>query len=125
MKIRSCFKKIVFVFFLFLSISGLSACEKKEPFEQNRVYLFWQDGCVHCHDAIKHIQAKHPNVNIEMLNIKETSARKKLIQAVEQFNLSNKIGTPLFVMNNEILMGWSKETQIKFDSSSKKFQKIQ
>ena len=124
MKIRSFFKKTLYILFLFIGMNGVISCEKKELFNQNTVYLFWQDGCVHCHDAIKHIQAKHPNMNIEMLNIKETSAREKLIQAVKEFNLSNKIGTPLFVMNKEVLMGWSKETQNKFDLSAQKFQKI-
>ena len=125
MKICSFFKKIMAVLFLSLIISGTTACEKKELFKHNTVYLFWQDGCVHCHDAIKHIQANHPNMNIEMLNIKETNAREKLIQAVKEFNLSNQIGTPLFVMNKEILMGWSKETQNKFDLNAQMFQKIQ
>lgn len=125
MRFFSSFKKIIPLLFIMFFLTPLIACEKKDLFKQNTVYLFWQEGCVHCHDAIKHIQTKHPNMNIEMHNIKETSSREKLLQAVKMFNLSNQIGTPLFIMNNEILMGWSKETQSKFDKKATNFQKIQ
>lgn len=123
MKIHSFLKLSVVLLGLALGCFVASGCKEKETFKQNTVYLFWQDGCVHCHEALAHIQQKHPNMNIEMLNIAQKASRQKLIQAMQEFNLSNQIGTPLFVMNKEVLMGWSNKTREKFDAKAPMFQK--
>ncbi len=122
-KIYSFLKLCVVLLGLVAGCFSINACQKKETFKQNTVYLFWQDGCIHCHEALAHIQQKHPNMNIEMLNIAQAEARQKLIQAVKEFNLSNQIGTPLFVMDKEVLIGWSSATRQKFDAKAPLFQK--
>ena len=122
-KLKPFFKKIIFVFLvvvLFFAAKGYTA---QNEFKSDTVYLFWQDGCSHCHDAISYIQNNHKNLNIEMLNIAQDDARKKLIGAVEEFGLSNRIGTPLLIMDKEIIMGWSKEAQQKFKEKSYLFEK--
>lgn len=123
-KFYSFFKtKIVFFILITTTFGLLLGCQKKETFNKDTVYLFWQDGCIHCHEALTYIQKKHPNMNIELLNIAQTPAREKLIQVAKEFKLPNQIGTPLFVMNKEILMGWSNTTREKFDLNAPKFQK--
>ncbi len=122
-KIKSFFKKFVFLLIavgVFFVVKGYTAQDK---FKTDTVYLFWQDGCSHCHDAISYIQANHKNLNIELLNIAQENGRDKLISAMKKYGLSNRIGTPLLIMDKEIIMGWSKEAQQRFKEKSYLFEK--
>lgn len=107
-------QKIFLGCFICLFSVFVVSCKKNE-FEKNTVYLFWQDGCSHCHHAISYIDENYSNISVEKLNIAEQKAVEKLKKGLVQYKINtNVIATPLFIINDEVIMGWSSQSQEKF-----------
>ena len=98
----------------------LGACDKNVADCSDKIYLFWQQGCSHCHHAIDFIDEKYPNLPVEKLDLAKESSRAKLIQIAHKYHLSDQIGTPLFVFDGEVMMGWSPSVQEKFVKKAEK-----
>ncbi|MBO7243756.1 MAG: hypothetical protein J6V53_00545 [Alphaproteobacteria bacterium] len=107
------------VIFCFLS---LMACQKKE-FRSDTIYLFWQPGCSHCHHAIEYFNNEMPTVRVEMIDISKEDGYKKLIKAVQLYNLGNQIATPLFIVKDKHFVGWSNEFAERLKEIAPYFQK--
>lgn len=86
----------------------------------DEIYLFWQEGCSHCHRAIEFIDKKYPNLSVKKMDLADEKSRIKLIEIAKKYQLANQIGTPLFVIDDEVMMGWSKEVQEKFVQKAEK-----
>lgn len=90
--------------------------------ESDKIYNFYQPSCPHCHEAINYINAKYPNVKMELVNITSGHDNYNLfMQCAKKFRLGREIGTPLFCMGNQYIMGWSQQQQEEFDEYVKDF----
>ena len=76
------------------------------------LYVFVQEGCPHCHHALDYIngtvRTTYPDLNIEVLDIADKKNSAKMFAMAQKYDLPLKrLGTPLLVLNNRTLMGWS------------------
>ena len=91
----------------------------------DKIYFFYSNTCPHCHDALEYLNSKYPDLELTMVNVGTPGGYNLLIESARKFNLGNMIGTPLFVMGNNHLMGWAPEYEAKFDAYVKEFQESQ
>lgn len=121
-------KKILLVLTAVFSL--LTACKDHgqaaaatEEISPNKIYLFYSNSCPHCHDAMEYLDRNYPDLKISLINVANRQGYEMLIKCAQKFNLGRQIGTPLFCMGNDYLMGWSPETANRFDALVKPFLK--
>lgn len=117
-------------FYIMVAVLLFTAgCEKNAQAENeiaaDKLYFFYSDGCPHCHHAMDYINAKYKNkkLNMEKVDVATPEGYLLLFKCAEKFNLGRSIGTPLFCMGDNYLMGWSSEYESKFDAYAKPFLK--
>ena len=120
-------KKIIFT--LALGLFVLTGCDnqnnaenaaqtasEQSAFSENKIYFFYSNYCPHCHEAQKYINAKHPKIELSMVNVENAGGYKLLLQAVNEYKIQgNQIGTPLLLIGKNYLMGWAPEYERQFD----------
>lgn len=94
----------------------------QQQLDSDKIYFFYSNTCPHCHDALEYLNSKYPDLELTMVNVGTPDGYNLLIESARKFNLGNMIGTPLFVMGDEHLMGWAPEYEAKFDTYVRKFQ---
>ena len=103
----------------------LGACDKgskqTEEIAPDKIYFFFSNTCPHCHDALNYLNQKYPNLEISMANVGNPEGFELFAKCARKFNLGNQIGTPLFCMGENHLMGWSPESEKEFDEYVKAF----
>ena len=104
-----------------------SACDNtpKELTEivPNRAYLFYSDGCPHCHEAQEFLNRKYPDLNILKINVDNPAGAKLMTQCAKKFKIGKQIGIPLFCLGDNYIMGWSPLYEQKFQNYIKPFLK--
>lgn len=108
------------------STSTTSSAAEKETVAQDEIrtdeiYFFFSNGCPHCHEALTYINAKYPNLKMAMVNVANPEGYTLFVKCAQKFKLGNRIGTPLFCMGDNYLMGWADEYAPKFDAYVKPF----
>lgn len=94
----------------------------QQQLDSDKIYFFYSNTCPHCHDALEYLNNKYPDLELTMVNVGTPDGYNLLIESARKFNLGNMIGTPLFVMGDNHLMGWAPEYEAKFDAYVRKFQ---
>ncbi len=113
-------KKFFYLFIaVFLSIVGQSQAE--DEISSDKIYFFTYKGCPYCQRADEYINKIHPNLNIEKIDIYKPGGMYLFKKCAEKFNLGRNIGTPLFCMGNDYIMGWSEDNQKRFNELSVHF----
>lgn len=113
-------KKFFYLFIaVFLSIVGQSQAE--DEISSDKIYFFTYKGCPYCQRADEYINKTHPNLNIEKIDIYKPGGMYLFKKCAEKFNLGRNIGTPLFCMGNDYIMGWSEDNQKRFNELSVHF----
>ena len=77
----------------------LGGCAEKSAIQSDKIYFFYSETCPHCHDAEAYL----------------------FVKCAEKFNLGQRIGTPLFCMGDNYLMGWAPEYENRFDAYARPF----
>lgn len=109
-------KKIFFVFFCGLSLLFNAACSNPdEDLRDDRIYFFYQTTCPHCHDAAQYVKANYPNLKITSLDIKLPGNMRLFEKAIQKYAITGPKGTPLFLLGDKYIMGWSGAKQDEFD----------
>ena len=98
-----------------------SAVANSSEIQTDEIYFFFSNGCPHCHDALAYINAKYPNLKMAMVNVANPQGYDLFVKCAKKFKLGNRIGTPLFCMGDNHLMGWADEYAPKFDEYVKPF----
>lgn len=93
----------------------LQACDNTASINDNEIYFFFYDGCPYCHHAMEYINKKYPNLEMTKVDVYDTKGYKQFEACAEKFDLGEKAGTPLFCMGKHYILGWSKNTEKKFD----------
>lgn len=94
----------------------------QQQLDSDKIYFFYSNTCPHCHEALEYLNNKYPDLELTMVNVGTPDGYNLLIESARKFNLGNMIGTPLFVMGDNHLMGWAPEYEAKFDAYVRKFQ---
>lgn len=104
--------------------STAQTASEKSAFSENKIYFFYSNYCPHCHAALKYINAKHPNIELSMVNVENPGGYKLLLQAVKEYKIDgSSVGTPLLLMGKNYLMGWAPEYETQFENYIKPFVK--
>lgn len=111
----------------------VTACEKQTDvpqehektvqaeIEKSKVYFFYYNGCPYCHDALDYVNAKYPDLEMSMVNIKNPAGYQLFTECAAKFNIGRNVGTPLFCMGDDYLMGWGPDAAKRFDEYVKPF----
>ncbi len=112
-------KKIILALVMgLLIILGTSACSKKENPDAD-IVVFSQKACPHCIHAKEFMNTELkkmiPTVSIQDYDIRASKKNYELfMHAVRRYKIDpNRAGTPLFIVNDNVLMGWNDEIQTK------------
>lgn len=95
--------------------------EKSAAVQNDRLYFFYADTCPHCHEAEAYIRQKHPGLKMEKVDVQTPQGYALFVKCAEKFNLGQRIGTPLFCMGDNYLMGWAPEYTSRFDAYAQPF----
>lgn len=112
---------------VFLSLILLCSCdnstqaEKSASLQNDKIYFFYYNECPYCHHALDYINKKYPGLKLAMVNIHNDGGYKLFAECGAKFKLGRNIGTPLFCMGNNYLMGWSPASEQTFDQYVKPF----
>ena len=118
------FKKLLSCLFVLFVVSGCDASKKTDADIQNdKIYFFYYEKCVYCHQALDYIKKKYPNLTYEYVDVYQEDGFKLFEKCGNKFNLGRNIGTPLFCMGDKHIMGWSDISAQKFDEYVKPFLK--
>lgn len=105
------FNILAFAFIVF-SVSGW---KKAVTPEDDKIYFFFSNTCPHCHDALDYINRKYPDLNVTLVNVADDDGYDMFAASAKKFKLGSEVGTPLFCMGDNYIMGWSPEIEQKFD----------
>ncbi|MCM1324453.1 MAG: hypothetical protein NC218_10030 [Acetobacter sp.] len=111
-------KKFLYILVCILFSTNLYA---DDELAKDKIYFFTHTGCPYCEMAEKHIAQNRSNAAIEVISIDKPEGFYLFKKCAEKFKLGKNIGTPLFCIGDEYLMGWSTENQQRFDELSSKF----
>lgn len=112
--------KKIFGAVLFVAMLMLGGCNEEK--NSNQVYMFSQPGCGHCEHAQAYIARYYKGYNIKEVNIREGNNMAYLMRYAQKFNIPTQtLGTPLFVMGENYVMGWGTEQQKQFNRYIKDF----
>ncbi len=89
----------------------------------DKIYFFYSNSCPHCHEALEYINKKYSDLPISLVNVANPKGYDLFIACAQKFNLGNQIGTPLFCMGDNHLMGWAPEYESRFDQYARPFMK--
>ena len=113
-------RKLLYVLTAILLFTG-NVAKAEDTLASDKIYFFTKVGCPYCQIAEEHLLKNHPDLKVEKLYINFPGGWRLFTKCAEKFKLGRNIGTPLFCMDDEYIMGWSDENQKKFDELSKKF----
>lgn len=108
---------------LLFSVSCSDNNTVSQTIQPDKIYFFYADSCPHCHDADAYIKENHSDLNIIKVNVAQKSGFELFVKCAKRFNLGNQIGTPLFCMGNNYIMGWAPGSAKRFNRYAKPFKK--
>lgn len=116
-------KKILWLLAVVFCMQGSQAFAqfRDDEIQNNKIYLFYSDGCPHCKDAEAYLAQNYPNLKMERLNVRTRHGYDMFVKCVKKFDLGREVGTPLFCMGDKYLMGWDNTYPDKFKSYVKPF----
>ena len=109
-------KKILAVLCAFgLLLTAACTSSSEDDLSKDKIYFFYQTTCPHCHDHPAYIKKNYPTLKMRALDIKLPGNMRLFEKAVKRYKISGPTGTPLLLMGDNYLMGWSESEQMKFD----------
>lgn len=101
-------------------LMGLTGCDERaapsRELASNKAYFFYAQTCPHCHEADAYIRQKYPDLEMIRLDVATPEGRDLFLKCADKFRLGQMIGTPLFCMGDQYLMGWIPAYEQRFDS---------
>lgn len=116
-------KKIIVFFFLVVFLLGSKVfAEMTGLLSPDEIYVFTLETCPHCIEAKKYIRTKYPELNVHWLEISKPENWRFFIACAAKFRLDqSNIGTPLFCMGNNYIMGWGRFERKQFEEYVEEF----
>lgn len=110
-------KKLLLSILCSVGLFVVTACsDSADELNDDKIYFFYQTTCPHCHDAAQYIKANYPTLNkITSIDIKLPGNMRLFEKAVKKYKITGAKGTPLILMGDKYIMGWSETKQDEFD----------
>lgn len=107
-------KKYLWLVLAMLMFSG-------SAFARETIYFFTKDGCPYCQKAAGYIKSKYPDLQVRYMNIKQKANLQLLVSQAKRFKVDLKqLGTPFISNGDDYILGWSEESERRFDNWVKK-----
>lgn len=118
-------KNIFYILFIITFI--LCSCQKQSNKDIDAdIVIFTQQGCSHCEKAMDFLNTRflpdNPEVRVAQIDVSfDADNIKTLKYYLDKYNYSgNRVGTPVIVFNNQLVMGWSIENKVKLQKAFNK-----
>lgn len=105
---------------LFIAVFVLCSCQKQSNKNIDAdIIIFTQQGCSHCEKAIDFLNNKllvnNPAVRIAQIDVTyDQDNIKTLKYYLDKYQFrGSRVGTPVIIFNNQLVMGWSIENKVK------------
>ncbi|MBR5598627.1 MAG: hypothetical protein IKW39_01155 [Alphaproteobacteria bacterium] len=104
------------LFVLFVTISPVKAqntpqiisSAPEQTLIEDKIYFFAHSLSAPCSHAYGYLQANYPNLNIPIIDMKDSHNLELYKQCVKKFNIPNKeLKLPLFCLKDDYVMGWT------------------
>lgn len=116
-------KHIFSILFVAILVAAAWWITQSEPLPQDRIVIFTQKTCSHCHEALAFIDTKikpnYPQIAVEARDISEKQYLNQLRTLARQEKWDS-IGTPVIVVGNTKIVGWSALKEMQLMSAIKK-----
>lgn len=105
-----------------LLFSEKTVAAVEEEIAADKIYVFVQRGCPHCISAEKYLKEKHADLDMELRDISERKNYNLFLACGAKFKLNKySMGTPLFCMGENYVLGWGEEGPGEFEEALEKF----
>ncbi len=96
---------------------------KSEPLPTDKIIVFTQQSCPHCHEALAFIDAQikpaYPQIAIEVRDVAEPAHLNQLRTIARREKWEN-VGTPVIVAGDDKIMGWTTLAEMQLMAAVKK-----
>lgn len=113
-------RRILYILAMVLLGSNVAA---DDELAADKIYFFTHKGCPFCEMAEEYIAKNMTDVAIEHVDIDKPGGMFLFRKCVQKFKLGREIGTPLFCMGDDYLMGWSEDNLRRFVELVERFKK--
>lgn len=119
-------KNFIFILIFVIAAVFVYMARPDNSLPVDRLIVFSQDQCPHCHDALafidKQIRPKYQNLKIDVLDIADRSNMNKLLSLISKRQMDkNTIGTPVIVLGDTTLVGWTAANEVKLLNAVRQF----
>ena len=85
---------------------------------QNTLVVFTKTGCYHCHDAMTFInntvKKQYPALPVLDLDVDQDNNLARLLAVAKHYRIpTDRLGTPVLLLNDQILIGWGPKYEPK------------
>jgi len=85
---------------------------------QNTLVVFTKTGCYHCHDAMTFInntvKKQYPALPVLDLDVDQDNNLARLLAVAKHYRIpTDRLGTPVLLLNGQILIGWGPKYEPK------------
>ncbi len=109
---------VLFVWFFSKATQAVAVDEIRD----DEIYVFVQKGCRHCTAAEEFLKKKYPDLKVQIRDISETNNRMMFFGCGAKFGLNrSSMGTPLFCMGKNHILGWSYDNEKAFNEYVRDF----
>ena len=116
-----------------LLVCGLmTACEEKKetpaptafdasmistPAESSEVLFFTKSMCPYCNHAAAYLSTQYPDLAVTFVDIETPAGWERFLETVDALKLdTRRLGTPLIVVGDRYILGWSTEEKKNLDA---------
>lgn len=119
-------RNIIFILIIILAGLFIYIARPDNTIPTDRLVVFSQEKCPHCHEALafidNHIRPKYPRLKIEIWDIAHKTNMNKLLALADKQQLNkNTLGTPIIVLGETTLIGWTTANEAKLSQAVRHF----
>jgi len=101
----------------------ITAPAPEETLIDNKLYFFAHSMCQSCRGAFVYFYERHPELNIQITDMKYHHNLELYKQCVKKFDIKNsELRLPLICMGNHYIMGWNENSPYLFEQYLTEFQ---
>jgi len=95
----------------------------EETLIDNKLYFFAHSMCQNCRGAFAYLYERHPELNVQITDMKYHHNLELYKQCVKKFDIKNsELRLPLICMGNHYIMGWDERSPYLFEQYLRDFQ---
>ena len=105
-----------------LIVSGRVWAGVDDVLPAHEIVVFTQATCSHCWSAKDYVKEHYPDLTVQWRDISDEKNWKLMLVCASKFKIDkNRLGTPLFCMGQNYILGWGRSERKEFDEYVKDF----